>query len=464
MALSMDSVYQTLNNFFSAQFNIGLGEGGFKLRFGQSRSQITGSDYSTPNRATENFSHLVNQIPIEKGDGMTIFFSGLNQIDEFYYYQMVTPATVLNPDDGTAFGSIKEQADTTFTNIKEASGSGLLGEKFSPSRATPSDWYNVASGNWTNQSLSVTDPTKPAPNNIITLSFDYAKVTISRPWYFEPFIADKTWYIHEKYEGQLTSFDKVSANLIDIPVGFIAIKNLVINGTWSADELNTFKTAFGPFLISSGAGSKLEYDDIQVIGWMLEKVPELPPLNDDSLPPQVYSLIDNAASATWTSFINQQPNQPPNGYNPFVWQQPPMNTGGSAAIDNDVMLEDGNTYKALRTFTYAGPSGSIKGFFPPFTLNGKGTFSAEIGFAANSTQQTANSILFQVIIFTPDNPANPPKIVFSQMKNFTETLIRVSVDLSSFQNKQIGICLFVENAAPPSIGATAYWVNPVVNY
>jgi len=464
MAFSPDQVYQALNSYFYGQFNMGLNEGQIILRFGQSHIPITAADYATPNLAVENFSRMVNEIPIDKGNGV-VFFSGTNSIDETYYYQLVTPATVVDVVNVASFGELRQQALDKYELVRLES-SNQPGTQFRPSYAAPTDWYvPTNNGFWTSHNFTVTDPTAPAPDNTISISFDYGKVDITRPWFFEPFIQDNSCYIPGKYQGQLTTFNDTTTNLTSMPVGLIVIKNLLIQGQSLASGSPVVAATFGPFLVGTQRGNQLQNPEIQVIGWMLEKLPALPPQGDDSLPVRSYSLIDKAPSATWTSFINTPVPAVPPSYDPLVWGQPFTNVMGSAGVDEHVQLETGGIYKALRTFTMAGSYGSVKAVYPAFTLNGMGKFTAHIGFSPGAAPGSATNIniLFQVFVLTPNTPTPIPNAVINETKSYTGMLTQVEADLSSYQNQSVVICLQVTNEFP-SFGAMAYWVNPLITY
>jgi len=461
MAFNLDQVYQTLDGYFFNQFNMGMAEGQTVLRFGQSRFPITTQDYGTANLAIENFSRLVNQIPIDKGNGI-VNFSSNNQIDETYYYRLVEPATVTSEDNAAAFGQLKKKASDNYENTCLES-TLMPRTQFRPSYAAPTDWYKA--GNdifWTSHSFPVTDPTTPPPGNVINISFYFGKVDINRPWYFGPFVDDKTWYIPGKYEGQLTTFDSKSTNWTLLPVGLIVIKDLVISGQWSSQDIANFKTQFGPFMVTADSGNRLVYAGIQVIGWFLDKMPPLPPIGDDSLPVRSYSLVDQAPSATWTTFPNPPNAVAPPMVVPNIWGQSAMNPQGSANVET-VSLEDGRLYKALRTFTMAGPFGAIRGVYPPFTPNDGASFSAHIGFAFGAPPLNATNILFQVIVFTPGSAQTAPNAIVSQFKTINGMLAHVSADLSNYKDQEISIALVVTNQNP-SVGAMAYWVDPTVTY
>jgi hypothetical protein len=476
MAFSTDLVYSKLVEFFTNKFNV-QSIPGYSLRFAQSRQQIADADYASVVLAEENFSLLVNRIPIEKGDETNILFAESN-IDETYFFEMLTPATVAPHYSADDFGNKKTVANDKWQSQVSESADGRINEQYRRSVASPADWYQKSNAAlWTNQSITVLDPIAPAPGNTVVITFDYLKVDISRPWYFDPFINDAGWYVAGKYMGQLTSFDKMKVTLISLPVSFIVIKNLVIQSAWSPADLQAFAAHFGPFLVNSVSGNQLVYQNIQIIGWILQKLPPLPPIGDGSLPGRTYSCIDNAQNAVWTSFINPPGIVTPLPVNPAVWQQTNVNLG-VAAIDKNVILEDNQSYDTvLKTFTMWGAWGEISGAYPTFTLTGNGPFrfSAWIGFLNTAIQSgfpgplpmppvpAFTGITFQVSVMELGNPDAKPVTIASRSKFYTGGLDAISGDLSSFRNKQISLRLTVQNG-PPFTGALAYWVNPVINY
>jgi hypothetical protein len=123
-------------------------------------------------------------------------------------------------------------------------------------------------------------PTQPATTNNISVSFDYCVVNISRPWYRQGFLNDTSWFIPNKTKGELTAPVDRGANLILLPVAAVAIKNLSIQAQWPAADIASSQeaTEFGPFKVDSGiVNNTLSHEGIQIIGWLLERMPTLPP-------------------------------------------------------------------------------------------------------------------------------------------------------------------------------------------
>lgn len=112
-----------------------------------------------------------------------------------------------------------------------------------------------------------------------TISFDACLVRVTRAWLFWPLLTDKTWFLPGLARGELTRPGAVGA-LTWLPTAMLAIRNLRIRSTWSPQDVAASATAtnFGPFLVA-GPITKgvLANPGLQIIGWHLERLPELPP-------------------------------------------------------------------------------------------------------------------------------------------------------------------------------------------
>jgi hypothetical protein len=127
-------------------------------------------------------------------------------------------------------------------------------------------------------------PTQQVTTNSISISFDYCIVNIRRPWLEEAFLSSNNWYVPGLTKAQLNT-SGTTGNLPVLPVGFIAIRNLNIEAQWTDQDMVNSRNAtdFGPFEVRfNSMTNKLSHDGIQIIGWMLQKMPDLPPNN----PPQ----------------------------------------------------------------------------------------------------------------------------------------------------------------------------------
>ena len=69
-------------------------------------------------------------------------------------------------------------------------------------------------------------------------------------------------------------------NLPLLPVSFLAIKNLVVEADWGDADIAISQkvTDFGPFKVGAKIeNNKLSHAGLQIVGWMLQRMPALPP-------------------------------------------------------------------------------------------------------------------------------------------------------------------------------------------
>ena len=138
-----------------------------------------------------------------------------------------------------------------------------------------------------NQFIKTQAPAAPTTTDKIKICFDYCKVDIRRPWLFTTFFKNKSWFLPNTKKGELTTAEAGSTISL-LPIGFVAIKNLTIEANWSDLDRQNSKTAtdFGPFEVSSEiVNNTLSHQGIQIVGWVFEKLPDLPPLDPPVLPP-----------------------------------------------------------------------------------------------------------------------------------------------------------------------------------
>lgn len=122
-------------------------------------------------------------------------------------------------------------------------------------------------------------PQQETTTSSVTVTFDYCFVRISRPWWSDSFISNAFWFLPGIEKGEQ---NKNPGSLQALPIGFLIIKNLFIEANWSQLDLEASKMAtdFGPFEVSfEKTTNRLEHAGIQVIGWVLQALPPLPPNN-----------------------------------------------------------------------------------------------------------------------------------------------------------------------------------------
>jgi nucleoid-associated protein YgaU len=122
-------------------------------------------------------------------------------------------------------------------------------------------------------------PQAPVSTPSLSVTFEYCVVTIKRSWWMDAFVGHGSWYVPSVPGGQVSSMEH-PGGLAWLPLGFVAIRNLRIDASWSAEDATIvpMATDFGPFKVEAdGAGQSLMHTGLQVVGWLLHRLPPLPP-------------------------------------------------------------------------------------------------------------------------------------------------------------------------------------------
>ena len=129
------------------------------------------------------------------------------------------------------------------------------------------------------QYVGAITPTQPAEAEKVTVTFDYCLVQIRRPWYTPAFVNNASWYVPGTPKGAMT-VTGTAGSMSFLPIALVGIRNLSIEANWSATDVRnaSIATGFGPFKINSNVvNSTLAHAGLQVIGWLLQAMPQLPP-------------------------------------------------------------------------------------------------------------------------------------------------------------------------------------------
>lgn len=129
------------------------------------------------------------------------------------------------------------------------------------------------------QYLGQEAPTQTVKTSSVSIAFDYCLVHIRRPWYVDAFINERTWCLPNVSKGQMSA-QGIAGSLPLLPIGFVALQNLNIEANWESEDLTNASAAtnFGPFKVDAQiVTNKLSHPGLQIIGWLLQKMPELPP-------------------------------------------------------------------------------------------------------------------------------------------------------------------------------------------
>lgn len=182
-----------------------------------------------------------------------------------------------------------------------------------------------------NQYIDSNAPTQPVESSSVNISFDYCLVKVRRPWYVDVFINQKSWYIPAVPKGQV--------KFPLMPSGFVVIRNLKIGGDWTIADIKNASNAthFGPFQVTLNPEThQLVHPGLQIIGWILQRMPDLPPNQD----PKIDAAYEEAAKV-----LSNKANQLlSNGLRAVIQQFPGVMPSGSDQRRFAVCLRDLNYY------------------------------------------------------------------------------------------------------------------------
>lgn len=144
-----------------------------------------------------------------------------------------------------------------------------------------------------------------------------------------------------------------------------------------------------------------------------------------------------------------------NGAN-LPWPGDSTSPAGFVRID-EIALEDGNSYRALRTHPTWIPNGSISGFSPLEEVRGKKTFKSQVGFVQNG--RSLDGVNFQVWVYY--DGLNKSVNIIDLHKNYDGNLTNLAANLPDYVQNEFSVELRV-NAGSTSNSDWAAWINPIV--
>ncbi|MGC1310503.1 MAG: hypothetical protein WA885_25000, partial [Phormidesmis sp.] len=126
--------------------------------------------------------------------------------------------------------------------------------------------------------------TQAVESNQLQLSFQYCLVRVQRPWLSHSLLQTKGWYVPGYEAGEFSNGTLDNKGLFPaLPISFIVVKDLTISG-WSQSEFKHVEKAMalGPFSLIDRKLSEqsLTWRGMQVIGWISQVMPFMPPLSD----------------------------------------------------------------------------------------------------------------------------------------------------------------------------------------
>jgi hypothetical protein len=125
----------------------------------------------------------------------------------------------------------------------------------------------------------------------LTLSFQYCLVTARRLWLSGAFLNARNWYVPGRHAGEIASGTGTGDGSLEvIPTAALCVRNLTIKAEWSAEETAALANfvKLGPFSLVGreihAESNTMTCPVTQIIGWVMEPLPRLPPNSDPALP------------------------------------------------------------------------------------------------------------------------------------------------------------------------------------
>lgn len=146
-------------------------------------------------------------------------------------------------------------------------------------------------------------------SSTIHLSFSYCLVTIERDWLSQAFLTLPNWYVQGYRSGAFSNGTlQNNAGVFPVlPIACLVVKDVQLSAQWTQDDLSSIQQAasFGPFsLVGRTVDSTsitLTISGMQVIGWISQIMPLLPPRS-------TYPELASSYNGTYTN-TQENPNQ-----------------------------------------------------------------------------------------------------------------------------------------------------------
>ncbi|MGA5822889.1 peptidoglycan-binding protein [Kitasatospora sp. NPDC094028] len=137
---------------------------------------------------------------------------------------------------------------------------------------------------------------QPVGASSLTLTMNYQQVTLSRStWWNDVLLSNPLWYFPGERAGALLPDGRPAGTPFGLPVAMVLTANVQISGQWSPGDMTAASTSthLGPWHMSaqpfgtadaSGGNATLSIPDMQLIAFVCEILPILPPATDPALP------------------------------------------------------------------------------------------------------------------------------------------------------------------------------------
>ncbi|WP_225409872.1 hypothetical protein [Stigmatella hybrida] len=150
---------------------------------------------------------------------------------------------------------------------------------------------------------SVTHRHMSSETTNVRISFEYALVTIRRPWMAFHLLGTQGWNLQNLYrKGQISNgsrLNQTNSVMPLLPTSFVVVRKVIVTANWSSADYDFVQKqtragggfSIGPFRIggsyahsstnetfnSAFANGRIEIPGVQIIGWISQIVPYCPP-------------------------------------------------------------------------------------------------------------------------------------------------------------------------------------------
>lgn len=152
--------------------------------------------------------------------------------------------------------------------------------------------------------LNAAASVREVTSNAISLSFEYCLVNVTRPWLSTEFLSLKNWYMDDFHDGELASGSGVGGKPLEVmPVAALVVRKLSIKADWSHEDQTSLQNmlSFGPFSLQgrnvNQTKGEITCADMQIVAWVCEPMPKLPPAADPALATPVQGPVVQGSPA-----------------------------------------------------------------------------------------------------------------------------------------------------------------------
>ena len=128
----------------------------------------------------------------------------------------------------------------------------------------------------------------------VSLTFEYCLVSFSRTWMSPTFLSSRGWFVPGFAAGEISTGSAGGPESEDVllealPTAALVVRNLRITADFSREDTSVLRDAasFGPFSLierdTKDISSSITCPGMQIVAWICEPLPKLPPASDPAL-------------------------------------------------------------------------------------------------------------------------------------------------------------------------------------